>query len=77
MAIDTVYKRVSMLHLALPGQFTVLPGANGSIDALDRATFLHLYGGIAFASPGGFSAFWARFNTQITGPAGMGPTNHA
>ena len=46
MAIDTKAKRMSMLSVCIPIPWAHLFEVDGSVDADDRATLLHLYGGI-------------------------------
>jgi len=45
MAINTKAKRMSMLSYCHPMQFYQLFERDGAVDADDRATLLHLYGG--------------------------------
>ncbi len=77
MAIDSKAKRMSMLAFASPLAWQHHFEVDGAVDADDRAHLLHLYGGNALSTPGGFQAAWARFSTVVVGPAGMGPTNYA
>lgn len=54
MAVDTVSKRYSMLHL---GEGThILPHPDGTLQARDRLNLLNLYSGITDAEGGGGGA---------------------
>lgn len=68
MAIDTREKRFSMLNFGDGTHVHATFEADSSVDLDDRQHLLDCYSGIAFGSPGGFSAFWAAYANQIIQP---------
>ena len=50
MGVDTKEKRLSFLNFGLPW-WSTLPETDGAIDSDDRLHLLHLYSGIAGATP--------------------------
>jgi hypothetical protein len=60
MAIDTRQKRFSIMNFSRAGPHVALFEADGTVDADDREHLLHLYSGIALASPAG-QTFFSRY----------------